>query len=220
VLSWPGHTGGGPGALPDYCHWRQFRTLDQVLAFTLSQDNAGELLLLAQQFNVGGYWYGHRGLMGPVLRGLWNYLADQGRFPQPLEPRLPGSSQPPASLGSAELQYLKLGPEEGFALAVAGHGRRVLILPPGRQDFLRTPLPVQDIPTSLDLLILPAVMARAPEIEPWLARLQPRLLVIYGGALRPDDYQRLAKIPCHLTKDGAVSVFLEPDAVRVRQWGY
>ena len=63
-------------------------------------------------------------------------------------------------------------------------------------------------------------MARAPEIEPWLARLQPRLLVIYGGAVRPGDYQRLAKIPCHLTMDGAVSVFLEPDAVRVRQWGY
>ena len=73
---------------------------------------------------------------------------------------------------------------------------------------------------SQPLLILPAVLARSPEIEPWLARLQPRLLVIYGGAVRPGDYQRLAKIPCRLTMDGAVSVFLEPDAVRVRQWGY
>ena len=219
ALSWPGHAGGGSGALPAYCHWRQFRTLDQVVAFTLSQDNAGELLPLAQQFNVGGYWYGHRGWPGPALWDLWNYLGDRGRLPRPLEPWR-GRSQPPASLGSAELQYLKLGPEEGFALAVAGQGRRVLILPPGRQDFLRAPLSIQAVPTSLDLLILPAVMARAPEIEPWLARLQPRLLVIYGGAVRPGDYQRLAKIPCHLTKDGAVSVFLEPDAVRVRQWGY
>ena len=220
AYSWPGHAGGGSGALPAYCHWRQFRTLDQVVAFTLSQDNAGELLPLAQQFNVGGYWYGHRGWPGPALWDLWNYLGDRGRLPRPLEPWR-CRSQPPASLGSAELQYLKLGPEEGFALAVTGQGRRVLIMPPGRQDFfLRTPLSIQAIPTSLDLLILPAVMARAPEIEPWLARLQPRLLVIYGGAVRPGDYQRLAKIPCHLTKDGAVSVFLEPDAVRVRQWGY
>src|SRR5208337_3803358 len=220
ALSWPGHArGSGSGVLPAYCHWRQFRTLDQVLAFTLSRDNAGELLPLAQQFNVVGYWYGHRGWSGPVLWDLWNYLGDRGRLPWPLEPG-GDSSQPPASLGSADLQYLKLGPEEGFALAVAGQGRRVLILPPERQDFfLRAALSIQAVPTGLDLLILPAVMSRAPEIEPWLARLQPRLLVIYGGAVRPGDYQRLANIPCHLTRDGAVSVFLEAGAVRVRQWG-
>ena len=52
--SWPGRPGGGPGVLPAYCHWRQFRTLDQVLALSLSQENAGELLTLAQQFNGGG----------------------------------------------------------------------------------------------------------------------------------------------------------------------
>ena len=200
----PGTRAGGSGPLPAYCHWRQFRTLDQVVAFTLSQDNAGELLPLAQQFKVGGYWYGHRGWPGPAIWDLWDYLGDRGRLPRPLEPWR-GGSQPPASLGSAELQYLKLGPEEGFALAVAGQGRRVLILPPERQDFfLRAALLIQAVPASLDLLILPAAMARAPEIEPWLARLQPRLLVIYGGAVRPGDYQRLAKIPCHLTQDGAV----------------
>ena len=132
-----------------------------------------------------------------------------------------GKSQPPASLGSAELQYLKLGAEEGFALTVAGQGRRVLILPPERQDFFLKAAPlIQAVPTGPDLLILPAVLARSPEIEPWLAHLQPRLLVLYGGAVRPGDYPRLAKIPCHLTREGAVSVFLGPDAVRVRQWGY
>ncbi len=217
--SWPGRASGGPGALPAYCHWRQFRSLEQVLAFTLSQDNAGELLPLAQQFNVGEYWYGRRGWRGPALWDLWNYLGDRGRLPRPLEPSRAGP-RPPASLGSAELQYLKLGPDEGSALAVTCRGRRVLIVPPGRRDFSSgDAVSIQAIPARPDLLILPAVLARAPESEPWLDHLQPGLLVIYGGAVRPADYQRLARFPCHLTKDGAVSVFLEPDAVRVRQWG-
>jgi competence protein ComEC len=54
--SWPGAPGGGPGVLPGYCHWRQFRRLDLVVALALSQDNAGELLALARQFEVGAFW--------------------------------------------------------------------------------------------------------------------------------------------------------------------
>jgi len=220
ALSWSGHAGGGPGELPDYCHWRQFRTLDEVLALTFSQENAGELLTLAQQFNVGGIWYGHRGSPGPASWDLWKYLGDRGQSLRPLEP-WPGGSQPPASLGSAQLEYLNLGQKGSFALAVSGQGRRVLILPPERQDFYaRAALSIQGVSISPDLLVLPAALARAPEIEPWLAELKPRLLVIYGGAGGPGDYQRLANIPYRLTKDGAVSVFLGPEAVRVRQREY
>ncbi|MGC2691582.1 MAG: hypothetical protein WA228_02715, partial [Desulfobaccales bacterium] len=81
-------------------------------------------------------------------------------------------------------------------------------------------LSIEAVSISPDLLILPAGLARAPEIEPWLAQLQPRLLVIYGGAVRPGDYQRLAQIPYRLTRDGAVSVFLGPETLRVQQWEY
>ena len=191
-----------------------------MLAFTLSRDNAGELLTLARQFNMGGMWYGHRGLPGPASWDLWKYLGDRGESLRPLEP-WPGGPQPPASLGSARLEYLKLGPKGSFALAVSGQGRRVLILPPERQESLsRAAASIQAVSSSLDLLVLPAATARAPEFEPWLADLKPRLLVIYGGAGRPGDYQRLAQIPYRLTRDGAVSVFLGPEALRVRQWEY
>ena len=208
--SWPGRPGGGFGPLPAYCHWRQFRTLDQVLAFSLSQDNAGELLTLAQQFQVGGYWYGHRGRPGPALWDLWNYLGDRGCLPRPLSPWRRGTPPPPG-LGSVALEYLQLGPDQGFGLGLSCHGRRVLILPPGRLPQVP---PGYHAAGDLDLLVLPAAMAGSPDLAPVLARLQPRRLIIYGG----DPGTTLQKIPCRLTREGAVSAYLAATAVTWRQW--
>ena len=201
--------------LPAYCHWRQWRTLDQVLALSLSQENAGELLPLAQQFTVAGYWYGKRGQPGPALWDLWNYLGDRGRLPLPLEPWRRGP-QPPASLGSLGLEYLKLGQDQGFALQITGPGRRVLILPPGRD--LELPPQFEPPETGLDLLVLPAGLAGSPDdlLPPFLARLRPRLLIIYGGDLGAAGPE--TGIPSHFTREGAVSVHLEPAEVSVRQW--
>ena len=213
--SWPGRHGGAPGVLPAYCHWRQWRTLGQVLALSLSQDNAGELLTLAERFNVGGYWYGRRGYPGPALWDLWNYLGDRGRLPLPLEPWRRGP-QPPASLGSVGLEYLKLGQDQGFALQVSSQGRRVLILPPGRD--LELPPQFKPSETGLDLLVLPAGPLGSPDgVPPFLARPQPRLLIVYGGD--PGATGPETGLPCHFARNGAVSVYLGADGVRVRQWG-
>lgn len=214
--SWPGEGGRGLGVLPAYCHWRQFRTLDQVVALTLSQGNAGELLTLAEEFHVGRFWYGRRGWPGPALWDLWNYLGDRDRLPRPLRPWTV-RVKPPANLGSAGLEYLDLGRKEGFALAVTYQGRRCLILPPGRQALA---LPLPAAAAGPDLLILPAAWARDAEIHTRLALLKPRLLVIYGGAAPGCECGRLAGTPCRLTMEGAVSVFLGQDGVRVRQWGH
>ena len=217
--SWPGRpgsSGGSFGPLPAYCHWRQFRTLDQAVALALSQDNAGELLTLAEQFNVGGYWYGRRGYPGPALWDLWNYLGDRGRLPLPLAPWRRGP-QPPARLGSVTLNYLKLGEDKDFALGLSWSGRQVLILPPERQPAL--PPNFQPAATGLDLLILPAALARSPDLPALLARLHPHDLVIYGGSWEVDERDGLGGTPCHFTREGAVSFYLSPKAVSACQWG-
>ena len=182
--SWPGRASSSFGPLPAYCHWRQFRSLDQAVALSLSQDNAGELLTLAEQFNVGGYWYGRRGYPGPALWDLWNYLGDRRRLPLPLEPWRRGP-QPPAQLGSVTLNYLKLGEDQEFALGLSWSGRQVLILPPGRQPSI--PPAFQPAATGLDLLVLPAALAESADLPALLARLHPHDLVIYGGSLEADD---------------------------------
>jgi hypothetical protein len=197
--------------LPGYCHWRQFRSLDGVLAFSLSRDNAGELLTLARQFDVGGFWYGRRGRPGPEMWDLGNYLGDRGRLPRPLEPWR-GGVRPPEALGSVKLAYLKLGPYQGFALIVTWGERRVLILPPGR---LPEDLQGFQAAAGLDLLVLPAGLAGNPGLAVLLARLQPAHLVLYGH----DSGAATEEIPGLFTRDGAVSVYLAPAAVRVRQWG-
>ncbi len=217
--SWPGRPGsssGSFGPLPAYCHWRQFRTLDQAVALALSQDNAGELLTLAEQFNVGEYWYGRRGYPGPALWDLWNYLGDRGSLPLPLEPWRRGP-QPPAQLGSVTLNYLKLGEDQDFALGLSWSGRQVLILPPERQPAI--PPTFQPAATGLDLLILPAALARSPDLPALLARLHPHDLLIYGGSVKIDERDGVGVTPGHFTREGAVSVHLAPAKVTICQWG-
>lgn len=215
--TWPGQTVSASGPLPVYCHWRQFRRLEQVVAFALAQNNAGELLNLAQQFTVGGYWYGNRGRPGPALWDLWNYLGDRGQVPLPLQPWRRGP-QPPAVLGSVSLEYLRLGPDQGWALGVAGQGRRALILPPGRQAEI--PSEVLASGTGLDLLILPAELAgSADRLTPLLTRWRPQGLVIYGGDSMQARPPNRLKVPCYYTREGAVSAYLGPAGLSVRQRG-
>ena len=120
-----GRPAPGWGPLPGYCHWRQFRRLDLAIALNLSEANAGELLTLAQQFNVGSYWYGRRGREGPAYWDLVNYLGDRGATPRSLD-----RGRPPGALGSVDLKYVKLAADAAPALEVAYQGQRVLLMPP------------------------------------------------------------------------------------------
>jgi hypothetical protein len=210
--SWPGRQGSGPGPLPGYLHWRQFRRLDQVAALSLSQGNAPELLALAQQFSLGGCWYGRRGPEGPAYWELWNLLGDRGRAPLSLE-----RGRPPAALGPVALAFPSLGPDAGVALQLTYQGREVLILPPlrpGQAEKLAAP-PAH----SLTLLVLPAELAQGPALNLLLTRLQPEQLVVYGLSRQPPAAgSPISGRPCHLTGEGAVSAYLGGPGAVIRQW--
>jgi len=210
--SWPGRQGGGPGPLPAYLHWRQFRRLDQVAALCLSQGNAPELLALARQFSLGGCWYGQRGPEGPAYWELWNLLGDQGRGPRSLE-----RGRPPAVLGPVGLAFPSLGPDAGVALQLNYQGQEVLILPPlrPRQAETLAPPPAR----SLALLVLPAALAQGPALDLLLTRLQPGQLVVYGSTRQPLALgNRIRGCPWNLTREGAVSVYLGASGAVVQQW--
>jgi competence protein ComEC len=200
----PGRAGPGWGPLPGYCHWRQFRRLDLVLALNLSEGNARELLTLAEQFQVGSFWFGRRGREGPGYWDLWNFLGDRGTAPRSLT-----RGPPPGTLGSVVLSYLELGEDAAPALQVDYQGRRVLLLPPvrtlGPEDL---PLP----PGALEALILPGDLAAPRERQLILARLQPRMVVLYG-----DPVPAAWPVPCRYTREGAVSLYLGPGGVTIRQ---
>ena len=89
------------------------------------------------------------------------------------------------------LNYLKLGEDKDFALGLSWSGRQVLILPPERQPAI--PPTFQPAATGLDLLILPAALARSPDLPALLARLHPHDLVIYGGSWEVDDQRRVGR---------------------------
>jgi hypothetical protein len=184
--------------------------LDLAIALNLSEANAGELLTLAQQFNVGSYWYGQRGREGEAYWDLVNYLGARGGPPRSL-----ARSRPPGALGGVDLKYVQLAPDAAPALEVACQGQRVLLIPPVRG------LEADDLPTAagpLAALVLPAALADPRDRNLIMARLNPQRVVVYGdpgpsGAPRPPW-----PVPCQFSREGAVTLYLAPTEVTARQW--
>jgi hypothetical protein len=205
-----GRPAPGWGPLAGYCHWRRFRRLDLAIALNLNEANAGELLTLAQQFNVGSYWYGRRERDGPAYWDLVNYLGDRGATPRSLE-----RGNPPGALGRVALKFVKLAPEVAPALEVAYHGQRVLLIPPvggiGADD-----LPAAAGP--LAALVLPAELAGPRDRNLIMARLNPGRMVIYGDSGRSGAARSPWPVPCLFTREGAVSLYLAASGVTARQW--
>jgi ComEC/Rec2-related protein len=198
------------GPLPGYCHWRQFRNLDQVVALSLSDANAAELLTLAEQFRVGSYWYGERGRGGPASWDLWNYLGDLGETPRWLERR-----QPPGKLGSVDLKYVKLTSGGGLALQAAYQGRRVWLIPPARG------LAAEDLPVStgpLEVLVIPAQLGGPKDRKLIMERLEPRRVIVYGEPGRRGAALSPWPVPCQFTRQGTVSVYLAASGVTSQHW--
>ncbi|MEW6386130.1 MAG: ComEC/Rec2 family competence protein [Thermodesulfobacteriota bacterium] len=204
--SWPGRQGGGFGPLPPYLHGRQFRRLDEVLALRLNQENAPELLNLAQQFTVRDFWFGGPGGQGPAVVELRNYLGDQGYPARSLE-----RGRPPQRLGKVELAWPRLGGGKGVALQLSYEGRVVLIIPPVSQAAARRLAAVPAPPP--EVLIIPGNL-----LAPRLVPLPSKVLVVYG----PFDPAALAGmppgLPCFFTREGAVSLYYTGEGVTPRQW--
>ncbi len=209
--AWPGHPAPRWGPLPGYCHWRQFRRLDLVLALNLGEDNAGELRQLAEQFQVGSFWSGRRMREGPQFWDLRNYLGNRGAVPRSLE-----REQAPANLGGAALKYVNLGRDAGLALELAYQGRRVLMIPPLRK---LAGYAVPDAVGPLEALVLPAELADKGGRNLLMANLKPRqVVIIYGTSRRLGVTKTSWPVPCLYTREGAVSLYLAASGVTTRQW--
>jgi competence protein ComEC len=198
------------GPLPGYLHWRQFRSLDLAIALNLNDANAGELLTLAEQFNVGSFWYGRRDRPEAAYWDLANYLGDRGAMPRSLE-----RDQPPAAVGAVALKYIALAPDAAPALEVAYQGQRVLLVPPaGRLEAEALP----EVAGFLDALVIPAELATAENRKHIMARLKPRRVAVYGDPGRSAATRSPWPVPCDFTREGAVSLYLDASGVTVRQW--
>jgi competence protein ComEC len=205
-----GRPAPGWGPLPGYLHWRQFRSLDLAIALNLNEANAGELFTLAQQFNVGSFWYGRRDRAGAAYWDLANYLGDRGATPKSLE-----RGRPPAAVGPVALHYVKLAPDMAPALEVAYKGQRVLLLPPVK-GLAADALPA--VIGSLEALVLPAELATSEARNHIMAHLKPRRVVVYGDPGRAAAARSPWPVPCQFTREGAVSLYLDASGVTARQW--
>ena len=51
-----------------------------------------------------------------------------------------------------------------------------------------------------------------------MARLKPRRVVVYGDPGRAAAARSPWPVPCHFTREGAVSLYLDGSGVTARQW--
>ncbi|MGQ9688242.1 MAG: ComEC/Rec2 family competence protein [Desulfobaccales bacterium] len=202
---WPGYEGGGLGALPGYLHWRQFRRLEAVLALNLNARNAPEMLTLAQQFDIRGFWWEGRRPEGKVIE-LINYLGDSGR---------PGLSltkmNPPKNLGDMTLEYLDLAEVEMVALKATCRGRRILILPPLKRAAGASLSELKE--ESVEVLVAPGEMPPAV-----IERLKPATIILYGSKTLGAGKGDLSRPPIYRTRRGAVTVTVSDRGATCTQW--
>ena len=206
---WPGREGGGGlGALPSYLHWRQWRRLDAVLALRLNSRNAQEMLALAQDFDIRGFWWEGRRPQGKVIE-LMNRLGDAGQ-PGLSMTRIRPPLNPPRNLGGLSLAYPTWEEGQGVALKIVCQGRQALLLPPLERSVLEK-LPREEGPLTVLVAphdVLPAVVAR----------LKPETLILYGNQEPEAENLSLSKISTYLTRHGAVTLTLSEQGVACNQW--
>jgi len=205
---WPGLEGGGPGPLPAYLHWRQWRRLEEVMALGLAQGNAPELLDVARQFSVGQFWYGRRGPEGPAYYELINLLGDQGRSPRSLE-----RDRPPKALGSVGLEYLPLG-ERAMALRLSYQGRLVWVLPPTSRI---NAMPMAISPgTRVAALIIPGKLVRT--LGTLVEKTGLEIIVVYGSIQGGAITGLPPGTRCLHTGEGAVGLKISANGIAAEQW--
>jgi hypothetical protein len=202
---WPGREGGGLGALPGYLHWRQFRRLDAVLALNLNVRNAPEMLALAQQFDLGGFWWRGPRPVGKVT-DLMNLLGDAGHPGLALD-----RMNPPTSLGSMTFAYPMWAEGQGVALQVTSQGRQGLILPPLKRAVLETLPWLEESP--LTVLVAPGEVPAAV-----VNRLRPEHLIVYGSREPQAEKANPAGPSPYLTRHGAVTLSFSEKGATCNQW--
>jgi hypothetical protein len=207
---WPGREGGGGlGALPSYLHWRQFRRLDGVLAFKLNSRNAREMLTLAQEFEIGGFWWEGRRPRGEMI-DLMNRLGDAGHPGLSLT-RIRPPLTPPRNLGGLSLAYSTWGQGEGLALKISCQRRQALILPPLKRSVLENVPWLEN--SHLTVLVAPEDLPPAV-----VARLKPETLVLYGRREPEAENLNLPETSTYLTRQGAVTLTFTEKGVTCNQW--
>ena len=206
-------------ALISFLHAQRLRRLDYLTALTVTQDNAGTLLALAQEFDVREFWYGGDRTNIPSFWELRNVLGDARKVVKNL-------SLAPLTreIGGVQLRTRQLagnfpnrtsGP---VLLEIDYQGKRLLIVPPAPAVWRR-----QCLAAGLarhDVLILPASDLRPDFLPNCLAQVKPKVIIVTGSPpadFTPDAAQAEG-ISWHFTRQGAVTLSISSGEIQVGQW--
>ncbi len=206
-------------ALISYVHAQRLRRLDYLAALTVTKENAGTLLALAQDFEVGQFWYsGDR----PDIPGFWelrNILGDSRKEVKNLSLKPLTQEIGGAVVRTMQLAQGDAGRSTGPVMLQFDYlGKRLLLVPPApaawRQKCLAAGLSPNDV------LILPAANLRGDFSKTCISQVKPQIVVVTGAI--PDalssELSQQRDIAWRFTRQGAVTLTISSRGVEVNQW--
>jgi competence protein ComEC len=217
---WGDWVGNTSRSLLSYLHYRQIRKVDYLVALSLTRQNAASLLAVAQNFNLGQFWY--EGGRAP-FQAFWelkNMLGDQ---------RLPvlnlSIQPPPDEIAGVGIKVWQLPGERSsrpagpLVLQLTYHNQRLLFIPPGKKQW-REQLLELGAKLSSDAVWIPALPREGNFWEDRLHLLRPRLVVVtgHGKAVHPGQSEKIANQDWRFTQEGAVTVKATAAGLAVRQF--
>jgi competence protein ComEC len=200
-------------------HTLRRRHLDYLAALTVTPENAGTLLALAQEFEVREFWYGGD---RPLLQSFWelrNLLGDRGRVVKNLSLAPISREIGGVQVGTRQLPGSFPNRTSGPVLLQLDYqGNRLLIIPPAPAAWRRHCLAAGLSPH--DVVILPAANLKADFLDPCLAQVKPRLVVVTGSPFAdlPAALSQDPDCTWHFTRQGAVTLTIAAGKVQVSQF--
>ncbi|MDD3580597.1 MAG: ComEC/Rec2 family competence protein [Desulfobacca sp.] len=207
--------------LTAFLHYQQVRRVDYLVALATTRQNVDTLLDVAQNFRLGQFWYEGGRLPDPAFWELRNMLGDQ---------QLPvlnlAIHPPPTQIQGIKIKLFQTSrrpegrPSGPAALQLDYQGHKLLVVPPGRQEWLeRLPAWGPDLASEVVWVSQKVVGSRLWEtLFPYL---DPQVVVVVcgapeGGSPIKEDSRATAK--WYYTSQGAVTASVSSSGLTIRQF--
>ena len=198
---------------------QRLRRLDYLAALTVTTENAGTLLALAQEFDIREFWYGGDRTNIPSFWELRNILGDARKVVKNLS--LAPFTQ---KIGGVLVQTRQLpgnfpGRTTGpIILHLDYQGKRLLIVPPAPAAWRQLCLDAGLSPSHV--LILPSTNLRGDFLNSCLSQVKPQLVIVTGSpaADLTAEISQYEDISWHFTRQGAVTLTISTQGLEVNQY--
>ncbi|RLA90019.1 MAG: hypothetical protein DRG58_03395 [Deltaproteobacteria bacterium] len=203
-----------------FLHYQQVRRVDYLVALATTRQNVDTLLDVAQNLNMGQFWYEGGRLPDPAFWELRNMLGDQ---------QVPvlnlAIHPPPPQIQGTKIKLFQTSlrpggsPSGPVALQLDYQDHKLLVIPPGRQEWLERFL-AWGPGLASEVVWVPQKVIGSRFWETLFTYLDPQIVVVSGapegGSPITKDSRTTAQ--WYYTSQGAVTASVSRSGLSIRQF--